>query len=475
MSATTKCVQFGVFTADNIRAFSSVEITTASNRGNPVIEKTPYDLRLGALENGVKCETCREENNTCPGHFGHIELAEHCWNPEHIKKVCGILKCICMRCISPRISENSFGTFTVHKSQKFKNYKKRAEVLKQCSVCQEPLANFFIDKQSIKYFFADKKTAIPITPREAYSIFVQISSETMKLFGFNDDLSENEIYTSEDIDLPKGTSHIHEVRPEGFIFEVLPVIPTCARPFVMTKGEKKDDDITDRYNTILKINTKLKSDTDQTETKARKKNGKMKESERKKLLQDLQTNIWTLIDNSKEGKTKSNSRQHKGFRERLGTKEGHIQANCAGKRVDYTARTVVVGAGPDLPMGWIGVPESIAQKVTIPELIVDWNISIYEKMLEEGKINTVKRQGNTIRVEQATKNGTVPFSWQGQHGLKPYDIVDRHLRDGDWVILNRQPTLRIESMQGVQIKVLKGEFVFRIPLGMTRPFNMDQQ
>ena len=266
-------------------------------------------------------------------------------------------------------------------------------------------------------------------------------------------------------------------RPEAFIFEVLPVIPTCARPFVMRGSEKKDDDLTDRYNTILKLKARIEADkiapVSAKPVRSRKKVGKLTESDRTKALQDLQFNVSTLIDNSKEGKGKGNSRQHKGFRERLATKDGHIQTNIAGKRVDFTARTVVGSAGPDLPIGWIGVPESIARKVTISELVVPWNLAIYETMIQEGKINTVKRQGNIVRVIEATKNGTAPFMWKGKIGLQPYDIVDRHLRDGDWVILNRQPTLRIESMQGVQIKVLIGEYIFRIPLGMTRPFNMD--
>lgn len=481
MSARLEAIQFGALTADDWRSIAACEITTPSNRGSSVIEGTPYDLRLGSLENGIRCETCGEFNSICPGHFGYIELPEHCYNPEYIDTVCGILKCICIECKAPRISQNSAGFLpNVRKNKRFKLYKKKAEVLKQCSVskCQKALPQFFVDKHSIKYYYEDKKTAIPITAREVHSILIQISSETMKLLGFNCELSENEHFTSEDIEIPVGKTHIHEVRPEAFIFEVLPVIPTCARPFVMRGTEKKDDDMTDRYNTILKLKARIKADQDAPNSskpvKGRKKTGKLTEADRSKALQDLQYNVSTLIDNSKEGKGKSNSRQLKGFRERLTSKEGHIQSNIAGKRVDYTARTVVVGAGPDLPMGWIGVPESIAKKVTIPELVVSWNIVVYEKLLKEGKINTVKRQGNTIRVIEATKNGTAPFMWKGKIGLQPYDIVDRHCRDGDWVVVNRQPTLRVESMQGVQIKVLIGEYVFRVPLGMTRPFNMDQ-
>ncbi len=94
MNSTPKFIQFGVFTPDDWRAFSACEITTASSRGNLQITGTPYDLRLGALENDEDCGTCGAKNHTCPGHFGHIELPEPCYNPEFIGKVCGIFKCI---------------------------------------------------------------------------------------------------------------------------------------------------------------------------------------------------------------------------------------------------------------------------------------------------------------------------------------------------------------------------------------------
>lgn len=482
MSAKLQVVQFGALTSDEWIAFSAAEITTPSNRGSTNTEGTPYDSRLGALENGTKCDTCGEINLVCPGHFGHIVLPEPCFNPEYMGKVLDILKCICLKCQSPRLSKNVASIFppSLKKGQRLRVYRKKAEVLKQCPSCQEPLAQFFIEKSVIKYHYGDKRKAIPITAREVHSVFVQVSSETMNMLGFNNTLSENNVFTSDDVEVPVGKTHVHEVRPEAFIFEVLPVVPTCARPFVVRGSEdRKDDDLTDRYNTILKLKAKLDADrlapSDINPGKSRKRGGKLKEEERKKALQDLQYNVSTLIDNSKEGKGRGNSRQHKGFRERLATKEGHIQSNIAGKRVDFTARAVIVGAGPDLPLGWVGMPETIAKKVTISELVVGWSIVIYEKLLQEGKINAVKRQGNIIRVKEATKNGTIPFTWKGKVGLQPYDIVDRHCRDGDWVIINRQPTLRIESMQGVQVKILIGEYVFRIPLGMTRPMNADQQ
>lgn len=482
MSAKLQVVQFGALTTDEWIAISAAELTTASNRGSTNTEGTPYDPRLGALENGVKCDTCGEINLVCPGHFGHIVLPEPCFNPEYIETVVGLLKCICLKCQAPRLSANVASVLpsSLKRSQRFRLYRKKAEILKQCSspTCQEPLPQFFVEKTTIKYYYGDKKSAIPITAREVHSILIRVSSETMKLIGFNGSLSENDTFVGEDVEVPVGKSHVHEIRPEAFIFEVLPVVPTCARPFVVRgSNDKKDDDLTDEYNTILKIKARLEADrvapSDINLSKTRKRGGKLSEADRKKLLQDLQNHVSALIDNSKEGKGRGNSRQHKGFRERLATKEGHIQSNIAGKRVDFTARAVIVGAGPDLPLGWVGIPETIAKKVTISELVMSWNLAIYEKLLKEGKINAVKRQGNIIRVKEATKGGTVAFTWKGKTGLQPYDIVDRHCRDGDWVIINRQPTLRIESMQGVQVKLLIGEYVFRIPLGMTRPMNAD--
>jgi len=472
-------VQFGALTAQEWRSFA-IPITKPSNRGSQEIEGTPYDLALGALANGVVCETCGETNKSCPGHFGYVELEEPCYNPEYIEYVLGIFKCVCIKCYSPRISANIAGNIlNLVRNFRFKAYKKRAESLKQCSVCQNPLGSFFIDKHTIKMYYEDRKNSSPITAREACAILMQISSETMKLIGFNHGLSQNAKFFGEDICLPQDKVHVHEVRPEAFIFIVFPIMPTCARPWVIKGSERKDDDITDKYNTILKNNERLRADREAPASaqpvRGRKKNGKLSEADRSKTIEDLHSNIWSVIDNSKE-KSKNSSRKHKGIRERLGSKEGHFQSNVAGKRSDFTARTVIVGGGSMLEMGWIGVPQDVAKTLTEPELILDWNIAEFERLLADGKINTVCRGGYTIDVQEVTGMGTKPFVWKSSTGLQQYDIVHRQVRTGDWGIFNRQPTLRIESMQGVQLLILpEGEYAFRLPLGMTRPLNADQQ
>lgn len=473
-------LQFGALTAQEIRAISSGEVSVPVNRGSKETNGTPYDLRLGSLANGVDCETCGEKNSMCPGHFMHIELVTPVYNPVYINTVLGIMKCVCIKCLSPRIPENTVpaGIMAQKKNMRFKLYKKKAEVLKQCPACQEPLPKLFLDKASIKMFYDEKKNAISITAREMNALLMQITGETMKLIGFNDGLSENKILQEDSINMLSEKTHVHEVRPEAFIFTVLPVLPTCARPWVLRGSERKDDDITDKYNTILKLNNRLRLDSEMTGIapvagRGRKKTGKLSEVDRKKATDDLASNVWALIDNSKE-KAKNNARQQKGIAERLGGKTGHFQNNVGGKRVNYTARTVIVGGGDMLEMGWIGVPQHVAKTLTTPELVLEYNFQEHQRLLGLGKINYVLRQGHNINVSEVTSNGAKPFIWKGTTGLQKYDIVHRQLRDGDWGIFNRQPTLRIESMQGVQTKILPpDEYVFRVPVGMSRAFNFD--
>jgi DNA-directed RNA polymerase beta' subunit len=124
-------------------------------------------------------------------------------------------------------------------------------------------------------------------------------------------------------------------------------------------------------------------------------------------------------------------------------------------------------------MGWFGVPEYFSKILTIPELVCEWNIDEYNRMLSQHKINSISRQGHSILVSQVTKDGTRPFVWNGKVGVQLYDIIHRHLRDGDYGVINRQPTLRIESMQGVRLKIIPNEYVFRLPSCMTRAFNAD--
>jgi len=305
---------------------------------------------------------------------------------------------------------------------RFNQYRKKADQITTCNnhECHRPLPKFVVDGRTIKMFYGEKKKTHPVTltAREAHAILSRISDDTMKLLGFNHGLSPRPEFIVDG-------RHVHAIRPEAMIFTVLPVLPTCARPWVIKGSERKDDDLTEKYISIIKINNRLKSDREGVPIGAKgKKKEKMSEHTRALQLEALQTAIWTLQDNSKD-KSKNTNRQHKGIRERLTGKEGHIQSNVAGKRCNLNARTVIVGGGSMIRIGQVGVPQYVASKMSEAEIVTEYSLPHYERLLQERKIIQIIRQGFTIIVAKVTENYTKPFIWNDYTGLKVHDIIHR--------------------------------------------------
>jgi DNA-directed RNA polymerase II subunit RPB1 len=162
-------------------------------------------------------------------------------------------------------------------------------------------------------------------------------------------------------------------------------------------------------------------------------------------------------------------RPHKSISERLKTKEGRIRGNLMGKRVDFSARTVITG-DPNLKINQVGVPRSIASNLTFPEIVTPFNIDELTQLVKNGA-NTypgakyiIRDTGDRIDLRYHPK----PTDLHLQIGYK----VERHIRDGDVVIFNRQPTLHKMSMMGHAIKVLPWS-TFRMNLSVTSPYNAD--
>lgn len=448
-------VQIGTLTAAQWKSFA-VKISTPYTRGGN-IENTPYDPRLGVLDNGKEvCRTCGGYNSSCPGHFGYIELEKPVFNKKFFNVLLPLLNSVCNSCSKPRIKpENTswMGLLAYKRHARIKNFKNKCKNVLQCPYCDNPLPFFYFDnkkgkmKMSLGQDATSKTKSITISASEVYKILIQISDETVELLGLNYGLSTNvPLVTVEGKKV-----HPHRVRPESFIFEVFPVIPIPARPWIMRDGERRDDDLTEKYNTILKLNEKLRIDreyslrgpTDQQPiNKSKRKGGKLKEVEKNKIEGALQYHIWTLINNSDEkAKASTGGRVHKGIEERLKGKEGHVLGNSATKRSDFSARTVITGGGEIVPVGTVGCPEVIAEKESYPEMVVWYNKAYLERLLAMGQINTVTRNGIIFEVATTTKNGTRPFEIDKETGLKMYDMVERKMQDYDWVLFNRQPTL----------------------------------
>nr|XP_027200412.1 DNA-directed RNA polymerase II subunit RPB1-like [Dermatophagoides pteronyssinus] len=160
----------------------------------------------------------------------------------------------------------------------------------------------------------------------------------------------------------------------------------------------------------------------------------------------------------------------KSIRERLKGKEGRLRGNLMGKRVDFSARTVITG-DPNIELDEVGVPISIAMCLTFPELVTKYNVEQLQALVDAGprlwpgaKYVTT-RDGVRFDLRHCGSAGNVL-------NLEPGCVVERHLLTGDFVLFNRQPSLHKMSIMGHRVRVMPYS-TFRVNLSVTSPYNAD--
>eukprot|EP00057_Strongylocentrotus_purpuratus_P012996 XP_011667470.1 PREDICTED: DNA-directed RNA polymerase II subunit RPB1 isoform X2 [Strongylocentrotus purpuratus] len=282
---------------------------------------------------------------------------------------------------------------------------------------------------------------IVLTAERVHEIFKRISDEESIALGMD----------------PKFT------RPDWMIITVLPVPPLCVRPAVVMFGSTRNqDDLTHKLADIMKINNQLKRN---------EQNGAAAHI----IAEDtrmLQFHVATIIDNELPGLPRAmqkSGRPLKSLKQRLKAKEGRIRGNLMGKRVDFSARAVIT-PDPNLMIDQVGVPRTIATNLTYPEIVTPFNIAKLQELVSRGHNQypgakyIIRDNGERVDLRFHPK----PSDLHLQCGYK----VERHLRDDDVVIFNRQPTLHKMSMMGHRVKILTWS-TFRLNLSVTTPYNAD--
>lgn len=156
-------------------------------------------------------------------------------------------------------------------------------------------------------------------------------------------------------------------RPDWMIVTVLPVPPLPVRPAVVMYGSAKNqDDLTHKLADIIKSNNELqRNEASGAAAHVIQENIKM-----------LQFHVATLVDNDMPGMPRAmqkSGKPLKALKARLKGKEGRIRGNLMGKRVDFSARTVIT-PDPNLRIDQVGIPRSIAQNLTFPEIVTPFNL-----------------------------------------------------------------------------------------------------
>ena len=228
-------------------------------------------------------------------------------------------------------------------------------------------------------------------------------------------------------------------RPEWMILKVIPVIPPDLRPLVPLDGGRfATSDLNDLYRRVIIRNNRLKRLIEIKAPEVILRN-------EKRMLQEA---VDSLFDNSKKSnavKSEAN-RTLKSLSDSLKGKQGRFRQNLLGKRVDYSARSVIV-VGPELKMHECGLPKLMAAELYKPFII--------RKLIERGIVKTVKSAKKIVDRKDAVV----------------YDILENVMK-GHPVLLNRAPTLHRLGIQAFQPKMIEGKAIQLHPLACTA-FNAD--
>ncbi|TFG02695.1 MAG: DNA-directed RNA polymerase subunit A', partial [Promethearchaeota archaeon] len=254
-------------------------------------------------------------------------------------------------------------------------------------------------------------------------------------------------------------------RLEWVVFTVLPIPPVCARPSItLDSGIRSEDDLTHKLVDVIRINQRLRENIDAGAPHLIVED----------LWELLQYHITTYFDNQVSGIPPARHRSGRALRtltQRLKGKEGRFRSNLSGKRVDFSARSVI-SPNPYISINEVGVPIEIAKILTIPTNVNDWNIEEMKQMVLNGPnrhpgANYIIRNDRRRIDLRYVKNRKMIAEM-----LAPGFTVERHLNNGDLVLFNRQPSLHRMSIMAHEVKIMDGR-TFRLNLTVCPPYNAD--
>ncbi len=425
-------ISFSLLSPEQIKKLSVAKIVTPElyNIDGYPVDGGLMDLRLGAIDPGVRCRTCGGRIKECLGHPGSIDLAKAVVHLKYIALIEMGLRCFCQDCGKLKVADKDFEKYSP--SQRAK----KAKDVKKCPHCGEAQEKIRLDKPTSFY-----RGKIRIFPTELRDILVNVSDEELKKVGIN----------------PK------TARPEWGVLTSLLVPPVTIRPsIILESGERSEDDLTHKLSDIIRANQRLWENL----------NAGAPEVIIEDLWDLLQFHITTFFDNTVARIPPARHRSGqplKTITERIKGKEGRIRKNLAGKRVNYSARSVI-SPDPLLEINEVGVPYEIAKVVTVSETVNELNIEKLKDLIKKGSEYpganyVIRTDGKRKKITEDLKNEIIEELAVGYK-------VERHLNDGDIVLFNRHPSLHRGSLMAHFVKVLPGR-TFRLHPAVAAPYNAD--
>ncbi|PCR91792.1 DNA-directed RNA polymerase subunit A' [Natrinema ejinorense] len=515
-------ISFGLMEPEEYREMSATKIITADtydDDGFP-IDMGLMDPRLGVIDPGLECKTCGKHSGSCNGHFGHIELAAPVIHVGFTKLIRRLLRGTCRECSRLLLTEDERGEFhdQLEESRKLsrdlndvtKAAIRQARKKDRCPFCGEIQYDIDHEKPTTYYEVQQvltseysqriagamqgdeeagverttpdelaEKTEIDLTrvneilsgsfrPRESQrkaiekALDIDLTEEDTNKLMPSDIRDWFENIPDEDIEV-LGINP-ERSRPEWMILTVLPVPPVTARPSItLDNGQRSEDDLTHKLVDIIRINQRFMENREAGAPQL--------------IIEDLwellQYHVTTFMDNEISGTPPARHRSGRPLKtlsQRLKGKEGRFRGSLSGKRVNFSARTVI-SPDPTLSLNEVGVPDRVAKEMTQTMNVTERNLEDARRFVSNGPeghpgANYVRRpDGRRLKV---TEKNCEQLAEKVEAGWE----VNRHMIDGDIVIFNRQPSLHRMSIMAHEVVVMPYK-TFRLNTVVCPPYNAD--
>lgn len=453
-------IKFSCVSPEEIRKMSATKVITADTydeEGYP-IEMGLMDPHMGVIEPGLRCKTCGCKVDECPGHFGHIDLALPVIHVGFIKDIKMLLESTCCKCGRLMLSEDQIqarresmermeelGGGTIEVKNFSKETAKDASGKGVCPYCGAEQIKIKLDKPTT---FREIEDNHKLTPKEVRERLERIPDEDLVTLGIEPSTC----------------------RPEWMVLTALAVPPVTVRPSItLDSGDRSEDDLTHKLVDVLRINQRLRENRDAGAPQLIVED----------LWELLQYHVTTYFDNQTSGIPPARHRSGRPLKtlaQRLKGKEGRFRSNLSGKRVNFSARTVI-SPDPLLSINEVGVPVIAARELTVPVYVNEHNIEKIREMVARGPAPTpdkpylpgvnyvIRSDGRRIRVTDRNAADVA-------EGIDIDYTVERQLVDGDVVLFNRQPSLHRMSMMAHRVRIMDGR-TFRFNLCDCPPYNAD--
>lgn len=499
-------VQFGIFSPEEIRKSavtqiaenvtlrpSSIGATAAQQNSTKKFNALGInDHRMGTTDRRIACGTCGRGKKDCVGHHGYIDLAFPIYHVGFHDMACRVLSTLCYFCcgllvdkdaIMAKVGRDVWNNLSPkHRMQQIVIPKK----LNYCphEDCRGPQPHYSTSdlqinadwkflmailnkpknkRAKIEVIFSEEQIAFlktlakrPFTSACAKNILAGISDDTVEFLGFHPKFSHPKHMVLDNMNIPAPP--------------VRPAIP----------GSRIQDDLTIKYKeiynanealkqTILNITNQNSSQLDNIESIV---NDRVAMSSLLACVQPLQYHAATLINNEIRGQKTDRQRSGaplKSITKRLKGKEGRFRWNLMGKRVNWTARSVI-SPDPNIDIDELGVPYDIAKTLTFPERVTRYNIAEMTERVRrgpdhiDGAKQIIRKDGKKIDLSHVEQLDRIQVNYG--------DIVERCTKDGDDVVFNRQPSLHKQSMMSHRVRRMPGK-TFRLNLAVVTPYNAD--